>query len=455
MELYEAIKRIPEAGNPVPAWNRNRNRRHQKGRVMKAFLRLTALLVCSVLLGGCANHAGREPESDASAPESPRPMTDTAFSGTASSAGAVAVCMTRSDGEGEEVRFEGQDSGGAAVWARTETTEHRTELTLIEEIGVWEDRYYYSREGTVCCLRLSDGSLLWENDGFGGSGISSLIDQRNGNVYLCGWYGPDFFACSKNGETLSKQDSSGDFYWPSDMSWRDPDTLVIYWQGGAGLEMALPYYIDLMDFSLSCRHSFQEMDADRQYWANIFISDFIEQFKNNYPTDGGSDYELARFAQLFCKINKQNALRFDGDYDTFSLDTVNELCMRFFGREIHPANGVLYENQAGLQWTYENGKFHFPSGDGEAYNRFAVVSSYLQLEGGNVILGYDVYELDLDEYWQNGMDRKLYRMTPAQAQNAEESRLVARVGQGWAEATPVTQNGHDGYYLLRMETSSF
>lgn len=239
------------------------------------------------------------------------------------------------------------------------------------------------------------------------------------------------------------------------MNWRDTDSLVIYWLGGAGLEMALPYYIDLRDFSLSYYHGFQEMDANRQYWASIFISDFIEQFKNDYPTDGGSDYELAHFAHLFCKINRREALSSDGNYDTFSLDTVNELCRRFFGREIHPVNGVLYENRGGLRWTYENGMFRFPTGDGEAYNRFAVVDSYLQLEGGNVILGYDVYELNLEEYWRSGIDGAFYHMTSAQAQTAEASGRVTRVGHGWAEATPIEQNGHDGYYLLRLETTRY
>ena len=427
---------------------------------MKVFLRLTALILCILLLGGCAAPGGTAPKDDAPAPETPGPTdaptaSETPVSETAAPLDAVRVCMTRDDGEGEKVRFEGQDGSGAVIWQRTETTRGRTELTLIEEIGLWEDRYYYTREGSVCCLRLSDGLLLWENDEFGGASISSLIDRRNGNVYLCGWYGPDFFACSENGETLCKYTSSGDFYWPSDMNWRDADSLVIYWSGGAGLEMALPYYIDLTDFSLSYDHDFQEMNADRQYWANIFISDFVEQSKNNYPTDGGSDYELAHFAQLFCKINRRDALSFDGSYDTFSLDTVNEVCMRFFGRQIHPANGVLYENRGGLQWTYENGWFRFPSGDGEAYNHFAVVNSSLQLEGGNVILGYDVYALDLDEYWKNGMDSALYRMTPAQAQAAEAAGRVTRRGQGWAKVTPVRQNGHDGYHMLRMETSLY
>ena len=441
---------------------------------MKKNLRLTALLLCLLmLLSACGGRAEQEESaspaerhtaqrsetpSPAEAPlpvvtEEPQPYTEPPQ--TPAPASAVRVEMRREDGsDGEKVFFFGLAEDGALVWQHDYTTDYRTELTLIEEIGAWQDRFYFNLAGTVVCLRIADGEALWANEGFGGASISSLIDKRNGNVYLCGWYGPDFFACGKNGETLCRFPSGGEFYWPSDMNWRGPDSLVIYWKGGAGLEMALPYYIDLTDFSLSYYHGFQEMDAKRQYWANIFISDFVEQFKNNFPSDGGSDYELASFAHLFCKINRRNALSYDGNYDTFSLDTVNELCMRFFGRRIYPANGVLYENRGGLQWTYENGMFHFPSGDGEAYNRFAVVSSYLQLEGGNVILGYDVYELNLDEYWQNGIDSAFYSMTPAQAQAAEASGRITRRGYGWAEATPVEQNGHDGYYLLRMETMS-
>lgn len=183
---------------------------------MKIFLRLTALILCVVLLGGCTYRGGPGPEADAPASETPfptdaQPVTEAPVPETAASVGVVRVSMTRDDGEGEKVLFEGRTGNGAVVWQRTETTQYRTELTLIEEIGVWEDRYYYTREGSVCCLRLSDGFLLWENDEFGGSRISGLIDRRNGNVYLCGWYGPDFFACDKNGETLCNIPPPGTF----------------------------------------------------------------------------------------------------------------------------------------------------------------------------------------------------------------------------------------------------
>ena len=188
------------------------------------------------------NSAPETPAPTGTSPSSPAPAV-----GTAASDGAVSVRMTRDDGEREKVLFEGVDPNGAVVWQHTETSDFRVELTLIEDIGTWDDRYYYTRQGSVRCLRLSDGKLLWENDAFGGASVSGVIDQRNGSVYLCGWYGPDFFACSRDGETLSRMES-GEFYWPTGMDWNGDDELRIYWMGGAGLEMSLPYYVDLTDF---------------------------------------------------------------------------------------------------------------------------------------------------------------------------------------------------------------
>lgn len=438
---------------------------------MKKYLRLIALLLClALLLPGCG---GKRGESEDAAPserhraerraentpapavtDEPQPFTEPPVTPAPE---AVSVRMTRQDGsDGEKVLIEGLDADGSVVWTREAATEYRTELELIEEIGSWQDRWYFNRAGKVVCLRVSDGETLWENSGFGGASISALIDKRNGSIYLCGWYGPDFFACDAEGKTLADFRTVADgFYWPSAMSWNGPDELVIYYHGGAGEDITSPYYVDLTDFSISWNFAYENLDADSQYWANIFVSDFVEQGKYDFPTDGGSDFELASFAHMFCKINRRDALRFDGNYDSFSLDTVNEICRRFFGREIHPSDGVLYENQWGMQWTYENGTFRFPSGDGESYNRFAVVDSYLRRAGGNVTLGYTVYELDLDEYWKSGMDSALYHMDPAKAEAAAAAGRITRVGSGTAEVLPIEQSGHDGYYLYRMQTDLY
>ena len=395
---------------------------------MKKHLRLTALLLClALLLSAC----GGKPAEDASSPaerhrteraetpapetpavtEEPQPFTEPPV--TPSPAPAVRVVMERQDsGEIEKVLISGVSEAGATVWQKEYATDYRTELTLIQPIGAWQDRYYLNHNGTVVCLRLSDGETLWENGDFGGASISGLIDERNGSVYLCGWYGPDFFACDSEGNTLSLYGSATEScWWPSDMAWNGPDELVIWYHS---IEPAVPYYVDLRDFSITWTFDTKELSGASLYWANIFVSDFIEQGVSTFPRDGGSDFELAHFVRLFCKINRQSAIRYIDGYETVGLDTVNELCRHFFGREIYPSDSAQTSELWHMEWRPETGRFYAPAADGEAYNAFAVVRDCLQLPGGSVRLRYDVYTLNLDEYWQSGMDGALYYLSAAE-----------------------------------------
>ncbi len=365
---------------------------------------------------------------------------------------AVQVRMTRQDSpHREKVLIEGLDAEGSAVWEHEAETEYRTELTLIEEIGVWQDRYYFNDHGTVVCLRVADGAVLWENDGFRGASISCLIDERNGNVYLCGWYGPDFYALDREGRTLANFATVADgFYWPSDMSRNSDTQLQVYYNS---VEPPVPFYVDLTNFQITWYFGYQELDADSQYWANIFVSDFVEQFISSFPQDNGSDFELARFARNFCKINRPTEIRYENGDEVYPLETVNELCRRFFGREIDPADG-LYEADGWGWCRFENGKVYFPAADGEAYNRFAVVDEYLELPS-SAKLYFSVYELNLDEYWRSGMDSALYHMTADEARAMAETGRITLVGEGEAEALPIEQNGHDGYFLYWLRVDRY
>ena len=433
---------------------------------MKKHLRLIALLLClALLLSAC----GGKPAEDTSSPaerhrteraetpapetpavtEEPQPYTEPPVTPSPAPECAEVQVHVGETTEIEHVEFTGVSAGGQELWKRIFTTDYRTELTLIQPIGAWQDRYYLNHNGTVVCLRLSDGETLWENGDFGGASISGLIDERNGNVYLCGWYGPDFFACDSEGKTLSHFESATEScWWPSDMAWNGPDELVIWYHSE---EPALPYYVDLRDFSISWTFDVRELRGASLYWANIFVSDFVEQGMTSFPRDGGSDFELAHFVRLFCKINRQSAIRYIDGYETVGLDTVNELCRHFFGREIYPSDSAQTSELWHMEWRSETGRFYAPAADGEAYNAFAVVRDCLQLPGGNVRLRYDVYTLNLDEYWQSGMDGALYYLSAAEAEAMAKTGRITKTSSGWAEATPVQQEGRDGYYLIRME----
>ena len=444
---------------------------------MKKILQAIALLLCLLLLlTACGAKPAEEesapvarhtasPQSETPAPApteepAPAPTEEPAPAPTEPPVDAHEVERVafdrRDDGQAEHVLLTGVAANGEAVWQKEYGTDYRTELTLIEEIGVWQDRYYFNHHGTVVCLRLADGEELWQNDEFGGASISSQIDPRDGRVYLCGWYGPDFFACGADGQTQYKDPNVAEgFYWPSDMTWAGSDELAVYYRGGAAMEIALPFYVQLSDYSMFWEFGREDMDADSQYWANIFISDFAEQFISEFPRDSGSDAELSSFAHRFCKINRYSAITYENGYETVALDTVNELCMRFFGREIHPTDGTQYTNEWGMQWKFENGKFYFPAADGESYNRFAVVNDYLRLPGGNVILSFDVYELKLEEYWDKGMDSSLYSLTADKAAAIARTGRITCVGVGAAEVLPIEQSGHDGYHLYRLHVDRY
>lgn len=451
---------------------------------MKRHLCVIVLLCLALLLSACGGveapverYQSAETETEAPAPtEGPAPVSDAPESPAVTeepqpaseppvtpAPETVEVQVRYGETtEIEHVEFSGVSADGQELWKRIFTTDYRTELSLIQPIGAWQDRYYLNSNGTVVCLRLADGEELWTNDGFGGASISSLIDERNGNVYLCGFYGPDFFACDREGKTLAFFPAvSNDYFWPYGMRWAGPDKLVIYYTGGmdAYTDPGIPYYIDLKDFSATFETDFLDLSGDRQYWANIFISDFVEQFMSEYPAENGSDYELARFAHRFCKINRHDAITYEsaGDltYEVITLDTVNELCARFFNLKLDPAEGVLPTVLWGPDVRFENGKFYFPAGDGEAYNRFAVVTSSQSQPDGTVILSFDLYEVPLEEYWSSGIDGAFYRMNAAEARAAADTGRISLVGSGYAEALPVEQSGHDGYHLNRLHVDRY
>ena len=78
-----------------------------------------------------------------------------------------------------------------------------TELDRVNEIGMREEVYYYAAGGTVTALDLQSGEVLWENEEFQGASLSYSFGS-DGQLYLCGYYGPDFFAVDQAVVTVSE-----------------------------------------------------------------------------------------------------------------------------------------------------------------------------------------------------------------------------------------------------------
>lgn len=160
-----------------------------------------------------------------------------------------------SENNKEYAVIRGMDNNDAEIWSHTTGYHERTELEQISEIGMYENQYYYCEGGKAVSLSLADGSVLWENNEFGGASAHSAIDN-NGTVYMCGYYGPSFFAVDKNGKTLGKIDSFGDeYYWPYEIEIIDDSTVAVTLEHGPDQALSenegFVFYVDLSDYSFS------------------------------------------------------------------------------------------------------------------------------------------------------------------------------------------------------------
>lgn len=141
------------------------------------------------------------------------------------------------------------------VWEYSTQQYDCTELSRVSEIGTASNLYYFVENGKVIALNILNGSVMWENNNFGGASICSTIDN-NGTIYMCGYYGPSFFAVDKDGTTLAKIDSFGEeYYWPYAIEKKDDNTVAVTLEhgpeGAVSENEGFVFYVNLSDYSFS------------------------------------------------------------------------------------------------------------------------------------------------------------------------------------------------------------
>ena len=231
------------------------------------------------------------------------------------------------------------------------------------------------------------------------------------------------------------------------------EILAMGWQGFVQAAFNTP--------AMAALGTIMAMNEAQQYAANIFLSNFSEQhaFENSgFNVGSRSINDLVNFAYLYCKINRHAALNTaqveNSYYYTLSLEDANAVWSRHFGFTLNEAEASLYAPNTTEFYRsfYSSGAFYFPAADGESYNRFTVVRQMEDLGNGTYRLLFDIYSLDIDEYWKsNGVDSGFYAMTASAAR--QDSRLSWQAS-GVAVVRPYTNNGTATYQLVRYRVGA-
>ena len=159
--------------------------------------------------------------------------------------------IPKTDGSMEYAMIIATDDDGAPVWTMKTDEYEAAQLSAFADIGIFQDQYYYVERGKVIALDLSSGQEKWENSDFGGSPTQYChIIMDNGTVLLSGYFGPDFYAIDKNGNTVGRIDTiNPDYYWPFSMGLSGED-LMIRMEGSPNGEEA-DVFVNLSDSLIS------------------------------------------------------------------------------------------------------------------------------------------------------------------------------------------------------------
>ena len=163
---------------------------------------------------------------------------------------AVSVDFDRQSGNSyESAVITGRSRAGESVWSYTTGQYEMAQLDRVNDVGVYGDTYYFVEDGTVTALRVADGEVLWKNADFGGSASAHAFDG-DGNVYLCGYFGPDLFIVGPGGATVKSIDAfDSDYYWPWRLDYQGTQLAITFEGTPSGNDETV--YVSLDDYSTS------------------------------------------------------------------------------------------------------------------------------------------------------------------------------------------------------------
>lgn len=216
------------------------------------------ILICiiAVFLSGCAAPVA-QPEPTVPAVELPKPQIalpeETEPPSEPTTPVNTITYQYHTEDLKEYARIIAQDQDHNEVWVYETPHIDMAQLQRVSPIGSWNDRYYFVEDRAVVALDIATGEVLWKNSDFGGCPASAdaVAIGNDGTVYLCGYFGPDFFAVSADGNTLKKVDTfNADYYWAHKLEKQD-FAILVYFSGGPEGDMGPEAYSVSIDLPLT------------------------------------------------------------------------------------------------------------------------------------------------------------------------------------------------------------
>ncbi|MBR6458694.1 MAG: hypothetical protein IKS49_00855 [Actinomycetaceae bacterium] len=189
------------------------------------------------------------------------------------------------------------------------------------------------------------------------------------------------------------------------------------------------------------------LSANEQYEANIFLSNFVEVQMTTFEARNLSTNELVQFAVthhvLNTDITKQTS-------NTLSLQEVNKILDRYFGRTLSETEAATFTGFAGDSGSYSNGVFSWNAPivtNGNALYDLAIVDRLEKQADGTFRASFRIWRVS-SQYGLSA-NHMPYSLTPEEA--AASSELDNVVGSGVAVMRPHKYKDRNSYQIISYQ----
>ena len=127
-----------------------------------------------------------------------------------------------------KIVFTAATENGETLWEYVSEENISAELDSVGFLDITEDKVYIYDNGAVIALSAFNGEEIWRNTEFTGGNAACITDEE-GNLYICGYYGPDIMKIDPLGKTVYRIQTLDDqFYWPYQLDYiKHNNTIII------------------------------------------------------------------------------------------------------------------------------------------------------------------------------------------------------------------------------------